>query len=109
MKTILAVLAAIAILNIAEPARAQVPAIIPECMPAEKFPIFVKESGEEIVAIGQSFRHLRQSGENFNNEMYITVNPKDMQWTFFENLRGSMCAIAYGVNFKSFVDLKKYY
>lgn len=109
MKTIMAVLASLAILGMADSAKAQIPTIVPECMPAEKFPRFLKESGEEIVAIGKSFRHLRQSGQEFTTEMYITVNPKDKQWTFFENLEGNMCALAYGVNFKSFVDLKKYY
>lgn len=109
MKTILAVLSALAILGMANPVEAQPPAIVPECMSATKFPDFLKNSGEEIVAIGKSFRHLKSTGEDFQNELFITVNPDDKQWTVFELLRDQMCALAYGTNFRSFVDLKKYY
>ena len=109
MKTILAVLSAIAILGMANSAEARPPAIVPECMSATKFPDFLKNSGEEIVAVGRSFRHLKSTGEEFRNELFITVNPDDKQWTVFELLRDQICALAYGTNFKSFVDLKKYY
>jgi hypothetical protein len=109
MKTILAVLSALAILGMANTTKAQAPAIVPECMPAPKFPDFLKNSGEEIVAVGRSFRHLKSTGEDFQNELFITVNPDDKQWTVFELLRDQMCALAYGTNFRSFVDLKKYY
>ena len=109
MKTILAVLSALAILGMANPVEAQPPAIVPECMSATKFPDFLKNSGEEIVAVGKSFRHLKSTGEEFRNELFITVNPEDKQWTVFELLRDQICALAYGTNFKSFVDLKKYY
>ena len=110
MKTILAVIAALAILLHQLPAEAQPteygPRIVPECMALDKFSTFLERSGEKIIGGGVSIRNV--NGQPFTTEMFITVHPETKEWTYFEVLQGKMCALGYGLKYKDFADTKNF-
>lgn len=107
MKTILAILATFAILySFDSQAQSTSPgvAVVPECIALERFQNFLEKSGEKIISGGVSIRNL--NGAGFTAEMFITVDPKTKEWTVFEILDGKLCALAYGINYKEFIDTR---